>query len=467
MGRTMTVGRVHGHLFWMALPMVAGVFSLSAFQLIDAYFVSQLGVNALAAMSFTFPVVMCVGAIALGMSMGTAAVVSRAIGRGERHRVRVLVRDSLLMAVILVLLASMAGLLTIAPFFKMLGASEELLPLIREYMTVWYGGAFMLSLTMVSNNALRATGDVLISGITMVAMSVLNTILDPILILGWGGFPALGLKGAALASILSRSILVVVCLYFLMVRCKIVELAIPRWRELMASWREILKTAIPSSATGLMAPLVAGFVTWMVARYGTGAVAAVGAGARVLQFTYIIPIALGTVLVPFIGQNWGAGEVHRARTALRASYRFSLYYAAVCFVVYLPFAPLIARQFSEEPMVIWILCAYVAILQSVSCYVHVAVHSEFAMNAMGHPVQAMLLNIVRTILFNGCFAFVGQHFWGMWGIFCGQAAGNLAAGVVARFWAERFFQASFAKPDGKAADAIEVVNGENNLEGGV
>ncbi len=443
--KTMVRGHVQKQLFWMTLPMIAGIFFLSAFQLIDAYFVSQLGVQALAAMSFTFPVVMVVGAIALGMGIGASAVVSRTMGRGETHRVRVLVRDSLLMAVIAVALASVGGVLTIDPLFRLLGASEELLPMIRQYMVVWYSGAFLLSLTMVSNHCLRATGDIFATGMLMIFISALNAVLDPLLILGWGGFPALGMQGAAVAAVISRLVTVMICLYILIARCRIVECSLPRWGELMTSWREIIKTAAPSSATGIMNPLVAGLVTWMVARYGTEAVAAVGAGARVLQFTYIIPVALGTVLVPFIGQNWGAGEIARAGNALRTSYRFSLYYSAVCFLLYLPFAQQVGGLFSHDARVIWILGAYVTIMQALSCFTHVGVHSEFAMNAMGFPLQALVLNILRTLLFNAGFALAGQWLFGMWGIFFGQATGNVVAGVVARCWAERFIQRQLAQ----------------------
>lgn len=436
----MMSGNVPVQLFWMTLPMIAGIFSLTAFHLVDTFFVSGLGVHALAALGFITPVVLAVGAIALGMGMGTAAVVSRAVGRGERERVRVLIRDSLLMAVILVAAASMIGLWAMEPFFRLLGATEEMLPYIRQYMHVWFPFAFLMSLTMVSNHSLRATGDVFLTGMTMTLMSVLNALLDPLLILGGLGFPALGIQGAAVAAVIARGVVVGVCLYFLIVRCKLVALKMPTLRELFASWREILKTAVPSSATSIMTPLVTMFVMWMVARYGAEAVAGVGAGSRVLQFTFIIPVALGTVLVPFIGQNWGAREIDRAAGALRTSYRFSLYYSAFCTVLYLPLAQWIGSCFSSDEQVIWVLGAYVTILQALSCFTHVGVHSEFALNAMGRPLHALVLNILRTVVCNAGFAFVGQHFFGLWGIFFGQAAGSVVAGVAARFWAERFIR---------------------------
>lgn len=435
----MLEGPVTRQLFTLSLPMIAGVFSLNALSVADTYFIARLGIDSLAAFGFTFPVVMGVGAVAIGLGIGASAVISRAIGRGDTSRVRILARDSLLLAVVIVSVFAVGGLLTIDPLFRLLGATDELLPLIRSYMEVYYSCVAVMILTMIGNHCLRATGNTVSSGILMVFLSVLNIALDPLLIFGWWGFPALGISGAAWAAVFSRLITVAFSLYLMIFRCRIVAFSLPRPRELLASWREILKTAAPSAGTHFMMPLTAGVVTALVAGYGAQTVAAVGAAGRIIGFSFIIPVALGLVLVPFIGQNWGAGSMRRSRKALFASYRFSLYYSGATLLLFLVFCTSVCKLFSDDAMVIWIMTAYTAIRLATSTAVHIAVHSEFALNAAGFPFQAMGLNLARNLVLTCSLAWFGEALAGLWGLFGGLALSDLIAGAVAFGWLNRLF----------------------------
>jgi Na+-driven multidrug efflux pump len=142
-------GPVGRRLFFLTVPMVGGIFAITTFNLVDTFFVAQLGTDELAAMGFIFPVVMFVQSIALGLGIGTASVVSRAIGEGDHRKVRRLTTDSLILAVLLVVVFVTVGLLTINPLFTLMGATPEILPLIREYMTIWYVGMIFVTVPMV------------------------------------------------------------------------------------------------------------------------------------------------------------------------------------------------------------------------------------------------------------------------------------------------------------------------------
>ena len=136
----LTEGSVGRTLVFVTLPMMVGIVGMVAFNLVDTFFVGRLGTLELAAMGFTFPVVMVVGSIARGLGVGVSSVVSRAIGQGDHHKVQRLTTDGLLLSVLIVLVFAVAGLLSIEPLFRMLGASEDILPLIKAYMRIWYFG---------------------------------------------------------------------------------------------------------------------------------------------------------------------------------------------------------------------------------------------------------------------------------------------------------------------------------------
>ena len=194
----LTEGPVGRTLLGLALPMIWGMFSIIAFNLTDAYFVGKLGTAPLAAISFTFPVVMTVGSITIGLGVGTCSVLSRAIGEGDHRKVQRLATDSLILSLLVVGFFILVGILTIDPLFEAMGADSETLPLIREYMSIWYFGMMFLVVPMVGNNALRASGDTINPSIIMTVSALINVILDPILIYGLGPFPRLEIKGAAM-----------------------------------------------------------------------------------------------------------------------------------------------------------------------------------------------------------------------------------------------------------------------------
>ena len=122
----------------MTVPMIFGILAMVAFHLTDTFFVAQLGTNALAAMSFTFPVVFVIHSITMGLGVGVSAVVSRVIGSGDQNQVRRLTTDSLILSLLVVGFFVAAGLLTVDPLFRALGATDEIIPLVKSYMRIWY-----------------------------------------------------------------------------------------------------------------------------------------------------------------------------------------------------------------------------------------------------------------------------------------------------------------------------------------
>jgi len=261
--------------------MAAGISALVAFNFADAWFIAQLGTRQLAAFSFTFPVLMFAGAIAMGLGMGVSSVVARAIGEGNFDRVRRLTTDALLLGFMVVGVLACVGILTIDPLFRVLGADPGMIDLIRQYMVIWYGSIAVLIVPMMGNNAIRATGDAITPSLLMTFAFVVNIALDPILIYGLWGFPRLELLGAALATAIARGLATILALWVLYRRYKLIALHRPRLREIWESWCAVLYVAIPSIATNLVMPTLQFVLTRLAAGLGTVTVAAVGAGVRI------------------------------------------------------------------------------------------------------------------------------------------------------------------------------------------
>lgn len=305
MKRQLTEGRVGPLLIKLTLPMVWGVFAVIGFNIVDTYFVGQLGTNELAAMSFTFPVVMVLGSVSMGLGTGASSIIARAIGEGDRHKVKRLTTDSLTLSLLIVGILVILGLTTIDPLFTALGAKAEILPLIREYMQTWYLGVIFIVVPMVGNNAIRAAGNTFIPSVIMILAGVVNAALDPILIFGVGKIPAMGLQGAALATVIGRATTLIASLLFLHYRERMISWSFPNFNLLLRNWQSILYIGIPAAATNMITPISITFITSLIASYGVATVAGFGIASKVESFSIIVPIALSASFSPFVGQNWG------------------------------------------------------------------------------------------------------------------------------------------------------------------
>ncbi|HUT56871.1 MAG TPA: MATE family efflux transporter [Phycisphaerae bacterium] len=418
----------------MTLPMVMGMFSMVAFNLADTYYVSRLGGDALAAMGFILPAVLLVGMVSMGLSVGTASVISRAIGEGDPGQVRRLTTHALALAVLTVAVFVAIGLLTIEAMFGVLGAKPELMPLIRQYMTIWYFGTVFVVVPMVGNGAIRAGGDTLSPGLIMVLGAGVNIVLDPLLIFGLWGLPRMEMAGAALATVISRALTMLASLSVLHFRKRMLTFTGASLRGVLHSWRQILFIGIPAAATSILFPLAMGAIMRMVAGFGKKAVAAVGAANRVEAVAMMVFWALGTTLLPFIGQNWGAGRHDRVRQVQKASVVFSLGWGLLSAIVFVPVAWPVARLFSDDPQVIRYMTWYFWILPVGYGLRGVTLLAGSSFNGMHRPGSAAILNILRMFGLYVPLAWLGGKLFGLYGLFGGLTVSNVVGGLVAMVW---------------------------------
>ena len=429
-GATLTEGPVARVLAGLAGPMVIGMFSVVAFNLTDTYFVARLGTRELAAISFTFPVVSVMFGIAMGLGTGTISVVARAIGSGDQARVRRISSDSLVLSLLIVLAAAAIGMLTIDPLFRVLGAGDDVLPLIRQYMTIWYPGMVFLVIPMVANASIRASGDTKLPAFIMSSGTVVNMVLDPLLIFGLWGFPRWELKGAAIASVIARVLILISSLTMLHFHKRMLDFRPPGLRQLLDSWRQVTTLAIAASATNIMPSVAVAFVTRLIADYGAGAVAAWGAGSRVSHFVMIPIYALGSGLVPFVGQNWGAERYERVRQARRYAYRFCFLWGAVMVVILHLAAESIAVHLSTDDAVVGNIVQYLWIVPLGFGMMGIFLMTEETLNAIGRPAVATLTTAIHMFLLYAPLAYLGTRWWQMTGLFSGVAAADILAGFV-------------------------------------
>jgi putative MATE family efflux protein len=418
-------------LIGLTLPMIAGYGATFSFNLIDTLFVAQLGTIPLAAMSFTFPVAAFVISVSVGISMGTAAVVSQAYGRKDSDSVRRLATSSILLGLLVSAAFVVTGLITVNPLFRALGATPGTLVLIKKYIVLWYVGIPTILMTMTATSAIRATGDTKNPGFIMVAGAALNAILDPIMIFGLFGFPRLELFGAALATVIAQGITLVLALFILHARLSMVTFSWLSRRALLTSWREILAIGVPSTGTNLLFPISMAYVTWLASRFGPEGVAAVGAGLRVESLSFVVVIGLSAALVPFVGQNWGARKFDRVYEAQRAADRFTFTWGLFCWAAFIALAFPIARLFSQDNKVILNIVHYLWIMPAGLATQGIFLVVSGTFNAIGRPLMSATMSVLRVFIFYLPLAWAGTVLFGFPGLIGGIALTNILTGTGA------------------------------------
>jgi len=413
------------------------MFAIMVFNLTDTWYVSRLGTDELAAMGFTFPVVMIVGALAMGFSSGAASIISRALGAKNRKLAARTVSDGLVLTIAGTVAVSAVGYFTIDPLFSVLGAEGRVLELVHEYMKIWFFFAVVAIMPPVSDGCLRAAGDMVRPVIVMCVCALFNMILDPILIFGWGPVPALGMKGAAIATVIARALGGSASLIILHIKHRLIDWTIPHIREVLASWKEIIRLGIPAALTQALNPVVQGLTIRLAAGVGgVKAVAAMATGTRIESFLLIIAIAYGTALVPFVGHNYGAEAHHRVQEVRRISNRFALIYSAVVFLILIPLAGPLSRIFSNDETVVHLSVMYLLIAATGHAGLCISMWLSQLLNVIGKPRPVMVINLCRVFLFIIPLSLLGSNLFGFAGLVAGLAVGNLLSGALA-YWMTR------------------------------
>lgn len=435
--QSLTEGPVGSQLIRLTLPMIWGIFAVMAIELADAYFVGQLGTLELAAMSFTFPVTMVLSNLAIGLGVGASSVIARAIGEGNPQRVQRLTTNSLFLSLLIVAVCVLFGFLTLDPLFTALGAEPDILPLIREYMHIWYLGMVFLVVPMVGNTAIRAAGNSEIPSLIMTLAAITNIGLNPLLIFGLGGFPRLELQGAALATVAARALSLVLALLFLHFRQRMLSLFLPTWEDVQGCWSRILHVGLPAAGTNMVIPISAGIITSLMAGFGPEAVAGFGVASRLELLSLSALAALSTSVAPFIGQNWGAKQYQRVQESLRLSFFFCLGWGVLMAVLLGLGSTAIAAQFDSNPEVIEVTASYLRIVPLSYAGTGLLLTVSAAFNALGKPLAAVILSLTRMFLVYIPLAYVGSQLIGVNGVFLASCIANLGVGLGAVWWSRR------------------------------
>lgn len=432
----LTKGSVGRHLVRLAVPMSWGIMAIISFQLVNTFWVSFLGTEKLAAISFTFPITYAILNIVIGFGIAMSSVISRLIGAGQKETMVRVVTHGLALVWLTGIVIGIIGFIFQDSIFRLMGAEEDMIPLIRDYMSIWFAGMLFFSLPMVGNSVMRADGDSFTPALIITLAAVSNALLDPLLIFGLFGLPRLELQGAAISTVIANAGAMATGLYIIAARKKMLSFRVGRERlsEFGDSAKRILSIAVPVSLTSMIHPLLAAFILSLLAAYGPEAVAAMGVVTRVEAFALVILMGVAVGMAPIIGQNWGAKKFARVNETLKLAISFSVIWSVLVAIVLGVFAKPVASAFSNDPEVISVALKFFLIVPFSYVFFNLTRGWASAFNAMGMPKRSVILILVETLALMVPAVLIGEKLGGLTGIFIAIAAAHTASGLFSHFW---------------------------------
>lgn len=424
-------GPVTPTLLRMSGPISLGMLSTFLFQVVDTYFVGQLGPDALAALSFAATTYFLAVALFMGMAVGVSALVGRAQGENDPVLAARYATVSLGVALTIALALCAAGLWLLEPTFTLLGAPAALIPLISAYMSTLYYGLPLLILTLVGIAAIRASGEVVPQMLVMMTAGIINVVFDYVLIFGIGPFPEWGLFGAAVATVASW-VFAALAIGVLFVRRRLFTL---RRGDLAKELRDIASLSSPAIATQILLPVTAALITYLAARSGPEVVAGLGVAQRVETLGLVGVSAVTLAIVPFVAQNHGAGLRARVDAAIAFTGKTVVYWGGGLFLLLVLLADPIASFFSDDAAIIEATKLYFYVVAASYAPYGLVMMTAAVFNGLQRPRGALQVLLVKSFLFTAPLAIAGS-FFGAWGVFAAISLSNLLGAVYAA-WAMR------------------------------
>jgi putative MATE family efflux protein len=421
----------------LSLPMIVAMLLMSTYNIVNAIWVAGLGSDDLAAVGFMTPIFMILIGLGIGIGAGVTSAISRKIGAGDRAGANNTAVHAILITLIISAIITIPLVLFAEPIALLFGAGKTA-GLAAEYGRIIFCGIGLILFTNISYGILRAEGDTKRTMYVMCASSILNLILDPILIYTLG----MGIAGAAWGMIISISLVTVVLLYwFFWKKDTYVSLGWKEFSPNIQTVRDILGVGLPASLEFFLMSVLAiiiNIILVMVA--GTDAVAVYTAGWRVVMFAIIPLAAIGTSVISVAGAAYGARQYDKLPVIHTFSVTLGVIIAVSVSILTWLFAQQIAIIFTYSPESAHLAPAIAAFL-GIMCFfypfVAPGIMSGSVFQGTGKGLTSLVINIFRNLVFIALFAYVFGIVLGMGetGVWWGIVVGDILGGSLGYIWA--------------------------------
>src|SRR4051794_21320273 len=407
--KDLTQGPIPKQIVAIAVPIAAGMVFQTLYYLVDLYFVAGLGDTAIAGVGLAGNVSMVIIALTQMLGVGTVALVSHAAGRKDRSEANLIFNQSVLISAILGVTTLVAGYGLTGVYVRSLAADDAAAAAGASYL-YWYLPGLALQFALVAmGSALRGTGIVKPTMVVQVLSVVLNTILAPVLIAGWGTHHPLGPAGAGLATTLSVAFGVIYLWVYFHRLEHFVALDSKQWSIHLPTWKRILNIGAPAGGEMLMIFVVIAAAYWAIRGFGPATQAGFGVGSRLMQAIFLPAMAIAFAAAPVAGQNFGAGHLDRVRETFRSAAWMSSAVMAVLTALCLWRADALVRLFTNDAAVVAVGSTYLQIVSWNFVAAGLAFTASSMFQAIGNSWPSLISSGTRLVTYVAPTLWLGSH----------------------------------------------------------
>jgi len=399
-------GSIVRNLLKLAVPMILGNVMYTLFSVVDMIFVGRLGPEAIAAISLSGTVLFIIMAATTGISVGTTAMVSRAIGAKDRLQADTVAAQSVMLGIMVSALLAVLGILSSEQLLTLIGARGETLALAEGYLNIMFVGIVTVILLYLVMGIMQGAGDARTPMIIVSLSNALNLVLDPLLIFGLFGFPRLGVEGAAIATVLSSGVFLLVGLYILVSARTCVGIRLKGLKVELSIMRKMVGIGIPASFNLIIRSGAGMLFMIIVAMYGTVAIATYGIAMRIDSIVLMPIYSIAMASSALVGQNLGAKSPERAEATAMSAAKICTLLTGGFGVLFFIVAPQIVSVFTDSSEVIVMGASCVRVLVLSYVFIGYGMVLAMSLNGAGDTAPPLVGTVVSLIVFQLPLAFV-------------------------------------------------------------
>ncbi len=421
-------------LFKLAVPSILSMFIQSMYNVVDSIFVARLSEDALAALSLAFPIQMALIAVAVGTGIGASSLIARFLGQGKPEKAGDVANHVLVLALAYGVIAALAGLFLPSKLIGMFTGDALLTDYGARYIWIILVGATATFIPMIISSILRGEGNTFVPMLTMLIGAIMNIILDPLFIFGYGFFPRMGIEGAAIATVLSRIVSGSFIVIMLFKGDNQVRTTLKGFKLDVSILKEIYKVGLPSILMQLLASVMVGGLNGILDGYSTSAIAAMGIYFRLQSFVFMPVFGLTHGYLPIVGYNFGKNNAPRIKETMKAGFLAGLSFTAIGFVIFQAFPEQLIRLFGNSPELLSIGVKALKTISLAFPIIGPAIMGSTTFQAIGKGLPSLILSFARQIVVLLPLAFFLGRIGGLNLIWYAFPMAELIAVTLMAFW---------------------------------
>jgi putative MATE family efflux protein len=414
----------------LSLPGMAATIAISLYNIVDTFWVSRLGHEAIAALTIVFPYQILAMAVGLGTGTGIGALVSRYFGEKNINATNLAAGQIFFLSLFWGVVFLIPAILFPDKILVAFGATEDIMKFAKIYLVVTSFGATANVFVLLAGSLIRGSGDIVKPTIIMITSSFLNIILDPFLILGLGPFPEMGIKGAAFATVTAQGAGMLLGIYYLLGNRTTFRFdrkcLIPRWLII----KKIYRVGAPASIQQLTESFAFVLFNKVVSIYGSVPIAAVGIAIRLSDLAFMPIIGVSNALLPVVGYNFGAVNQERLWKSIKISSIGIVMLLAVFTVVYEIWTPEVAGIFIKDPETLRVAIPSMRVMLSAMVFIGPSILFITAFQGLSMGGMALWLSLARQFILFIPLLYLLEYLLGLTGIWLALPASDVLGFAV-------------------------------------